>query len=94
MTVNVKFIGSFRGFSGRKRLELKLGKTSSIEEVVKSIVKQVPNLREALIAAECGSPKASMLVLLNGKEISVLDRFETRIKDGDEIVFVPVVHGG
>jgi molybdopterin converting factor small subunit len=35
-----------------------------------------------------------MLVLVNGKEISVLDRLETLIKDGDEVVFIPVVHGG
>jgi molybdopterin converting factor small subunit len=26
--------------------------------------------------------------------MSALDRFETMIKDGDEVVFVPIVHGG
>jgi molybdopterin converting factor small subunit len=31
---------------------------------------------------------------VNGKEISVLQGLETVIKDGDEVVFVPVLHGG
>jgi molybdopterin converting factor small subunit len=35
-----------------------------------------------------------MLVLVNGREISVLNGLETRVKDEDEVVFVPVVHGG
>jgi molybdopterin converting factor small subunit len=35
-----------------------------------------------------------MLVLVNGREISVLDGFETTLNDNDEVVFVPVMHGG
>jgi molybdopterin converting factor small subunit len=31
---------------------------------------------------------------VNGKEISVLNGLDTVLKDGDEVVFVPVVHGG
>ena len=39
-------------------------------------------------------PKSNALILLNGKEISVLNGLQTKVKDGDEVVFVPVVHGG
>jgi molybdopterin converting factor small subunit len=35
-----------------------------------------------------------MLVLVNGREISVLNGLETVVKAGDELVFVPVMHGG
>jgi molybdopterin converting factor small subunit len=35
-----------------------------------------------------------MLVLVNGREISALNGSETVINDEDEIVFVPVMHGG
>jgi molybdopterin converting factor small subunit len=31
---------------------------------------------------------------VNGREISVLNGLDTILKDGDEVVFVPVVHGG
>jgi molybdopterin converting factor small subunit len=54
----------------------------------------LPKLEQALIDPECESPKTNMLVLVNGKEIGVLNGLETAIKDGDELVFVPVVHGG
>lgn len=93
MTVNVKFIGSFRSLSGKNELELRLQK-SPIREVVKMIVEELPNLGQALIDPEFEGPKTNMLVLVNGKELSVLDHFETMIIDGDEVVFVPVVHGG
>jgi molybdopterin converting factor small subunit len=33
-------------------------------------------------------------MLVNGKEIGVLKGLETKLKDGDELVLVPVVHGG
>jgi molybdopterin synthase sulfur carrier subunit len=94
MTVSVKFIGSFRSLSGKSKLKLRLEESSPIREVVKMIVEELPKLELALIDPECEGPKTNILVLVNGKEISVLDSLETMIKDGDEVVFVPVVHGG
>lgn len=94
MAVSVKFIGSFRSLSGKNMLELRLEGSSPIRDVVKMIAEELPKLGPALIDPESESPKANVLVLVNGKEVSVLDRFETMIKDGDEVVFVPIVHGG
>ena len=34
------------------------------------------------------------VILVNGREISILNGYQTEVSDGDEIVFVPVVHGG
>lgn len=94
MTVNVEFVGSFRSLSGRKNLVLKLENAVPFGEVVKKIAKELPKLGKVLIDPACESPRTNMLVLVNGKEISVLDGFETSIQDGDQVVFVPVVHGG
>ena len=94
MTVNVKFIGSFRSLSGKNMLVLRLEGSSPIRDVVKMIAEELPKLEPALIDPESESPKTNLLVLVNGKEMSVLDGFETMIKDGDEVVFVPIVHGG
>jgi molybdopterin synthase sulfur carrier subunit len=94
MTVNVKFIGSFRSLSGKNKLSLRLGKAVSFREVVKKVVEEAPKLEVALMDRECEGPKTNMLVLVNGKEIGALNGLETMIKDGDEVIFVPVVHGG
>jgi len=94
MAVSVKFIGSFRSLSGKSMLEFRFGGSFPIRDVIKMIVEELPRLEPALIDPESENPKTNLLVIVNGREISVLDRFETMIKDGDEVVFVPVVHGG
>jgi molybdopterin converting factor small subunit len=38
--------------------------------------------------------KTNALILVNDREISVLNGLDTKLDDGDEIVFVPVIHGG
>ena len=94
MTVSVKFIGSFRGISGEDRLQLKFGRSVSMRVLVKKTVEKLPKLKPSLIDLETGEPRRTMLVLVNGKEISVLNGLETRVKDEDEVIFIPVVHGG
>jgi molybdopterin synthase sulfur carrier subunit len=94
MTTTVKLIGSFRRIYGKDKLVLKSENSTPLRAVIKRIVKEYPKLKRALIDPELQEPKTSMLILVNGKEISVLNGLETMIKDGDEVVFVPVVHGG
>jgi len=94
VVVNVKFIGSFRSFSGKDKLAIKLKNAVSLRALVRKIVEKLPKLKSVLIDPESGDPRASMLVLVNGREISVLKGLDTTVDDGDEVVFVPVVHGG
>jgi len=53
-----------------------------------------PEFEEALVDPELKDPRPNALILVNGKEISVLEGLETEIDKGDEIVLVPVSHGG
>ena len=89
MVVTVKFIGVFRSMAGKNSLALRLEKIITLREAIGKIIQQSPKLKPALI-----DPKPNMLILVNGKEISVLNGLETTLKDKDEVVFVPVVHGG
>jgi molybdopterin converting factor small subunit len=94
MVVSVKLVGSFRGISGKGKLTLKFGRPVSLAALVNKTVEQLPKLKSSLIDPESGEPRRSMLVLVNGREISVLNGLETRVNDEDEVVLVPVVHGG
>jgi len=94
MTITVKFIGSFRSISGKDKLALKFESSTPLRWIIKRMVKELPELKRALIDPELQEPKTSMLILVNGKEVSVLNGMETMIKDEDEVVFVPVMHGG
>ncbi|MEM3673495.1 MAG: MoaD/ThiS family protein [Candidatus Bathyarchaeia archaeon] len=94
MVVTVKFVGALRGISGKERLTIKIEGETSLRELVKKIVKQQPKLKRVLIDPELQDPRPNALILVNGKEISVLKGLETVVREGDEVVFVPVIHGG
>jgi molybdopterin synthase sulfur carrier subunit len=93
MAVTVKFLGALRHISGAGELALNI-KGVSIKEVVNEIVREMPVLKQSLIHQQLEDLRSNALILVNGREISVLNGLETNLKDGDEIVFVPVVHGG
>jgi sulfur-carrier protein len=94
MVLTVRFIGSLRASSKKTELKLKVEKTISLKKVIAQIVEEQPKLKRALIDPELGDPRTNTIMLVNGKDISVLKGMETMLKDGDELVFVPVVHGG
>ena len=94
MAITVKFVGAFRHFSGVGELALDCKGYVSIGELVNELVKEVPDLKRSLIDRQLEDPRPNALILVNGREIGVLNGLETKLKDWDEIVFVPVVHGG
>ena len=94
MAITVKLVGSLRYFSGAGELELGCSRCASVETLVAELVKEMPRLERSLIDQQLEDPRPNSLILVNGKEIGVLDGLETRLKDGDEVVLIPVVHGG
>ena len=94
MTLTIKFIGAFRSLSGKKQLTLNFQDGTSIKTIVDSISQEIPQLKHTFCDQELNDAKSNSLILVNGREISVLEGYETKLSDGDEIVFVPVVHGG
>ena len=94
MVVTLKFLGALRHASGKDTLTLNCENGASIMDVVDEISRSAPVLRRSLVDEHLNEPTPNALILVNGREISVLDNLETRIKDGDEVIFVPVVHGG
>lgn len=94
MIVTAKFVGSLRNLSGKSRIALKFENHVPLREALKKIIEELPALAKTLIDQELGDPRPNSLIIVNGKEISVLNGLETILKDGDELVFVPVLHGG
>lgn len=94
MVLTIRFVGSLRASSKKTEFKLKLEKTIPLKKVIEKIVEEQPKLRRALIDPELGDQRTNTITLVNGKDISVLKGMETMLKDGDEVVFVPIVHGG
>ncbi len=94
MTVTVKFLGALRHLSGKDQLAVDCKKGASVLDLVDAATADAPVLRRNLLDEQLQTPKPNALILVNGKEISVLGGLDAKVKDGDEVVFVPVVHGG
>lgn len=94
MPLTVKFIGALRHLSGKTQLTVNFQEGISIKELVDKISQELPELKRTFSDQELNDSRSNSLILVNGREISVLNGYETKLNDGDEIVFVPVVHGG
>ena len=94
--VRVKLTGILKGISGKEAVTLNFERPTTVKEVIFRHAEMFSvEFRRALIDSELNSPKPNVLILLNGREISVLPGgLESEVKNGDEIVIIPVTHGG
>lgn len=92
--VNIKLLGVLRGVSGKSRISLKLEKPT-VRKMMQKLVESLSGEAKKLFVDSSNSDiQPNMLVLVNGKEISALKGLETQIKEDDEVVVIPVSHGG
>jgi MoaD family protein len=92
--VTVRLIGAFRGISGKRRVALTLKDRASLKGAIHKLAEDLPKLRRILIDPELEESRRDMLILVNGREMSVLAGLETTLREGDEVTLIPVVHGG
>ena len=93
--VEVRFLGTFQRLSGKKHFKLKLEEQATVGDVVMKLVETFSSeFKQVLVDSQLGDPRPNALILVGGKEISVLQGLETEVRDSEEIVLVPVVHGG
>jgi molybdopterin synthase sulfur carrier subunit len=94
MTLTLKFIGAMRQISGKTQLTVNFQEGNTLKDLIARLTAEMPQLQKIFGDTQLGDSRSNSLVLVNGREISVLDGFDTKLADGDEIVFIPVVHGG
>ena len=95
INVKVRFLGILRQFSGKNQVLVKLEKSPTVRKTIEKLAEGFSSeFKRTLVDPELEDPRPNALVFVNGKEISVLKGLETEVKDGDEIVLVPVSHGG
>ncbi len=94
MIITVEFLGSLRHASGKELFSVDCRESVSVLGLIKTLASRKPVLRRSLLDERLEEPVPNALILVNGKEISVLNGLGTLLKDGDEVTFVPVVHGG
>jgi molybdopterin converting factor small subunit len=95
INVEVKLLGVFQRLSGKKCFQVKLEEPATVKEVVMALTEMFSlEFKQVLVDSQLDDPRPNALILVGGKEIGALDGLETAVKDADEIVLVPRVHGG
>jgi molybdopterin converting factor small subunit len=79
-----------------ERLELDFEAPISIRQLVSKLISVIarPEFETYLIDADTKDPRPNTLILVSGTEIGALNGIDGMLKDDDEVVFLPVVHGG
>jgi molybdopterin converting factor small subunit len=95
INVEVRFLGIFQQLSGKKCFNLKLEEPATVRQAIMKLTETFSNdFKQVLVDSQLDDPRPNALILVGGKEISALQGLETEVKDAEEIVLVPMVHGG
>jgi sulfur-carrier protein len=92
--ITLKFLGALRHAANQDTLEVECIQDATVLDILNLASDKNQELRRNILDEQLAEPKPIALILVNGREISVLNGLETKLQDGDELVFVPVVHGG
>jgi MoaD family protein len=93
--VKVRLLGTFRKLLGKNHVAIELKEPISVRCVIQKLGEDLSDeFKRAIIDHELDDPRPNALLLVNGREISALNGLETKVYDNDEIVIVPVTHGG
>lgn len=94
--VRVKLFGVFKTAAGTQQLELEVYDGTSVRHLVRKLSEIIPRAEFGtyLIDAELKDPRPNALIMVSGTEIGALNGLDTTLKDGDEVVLLPVAHGG
>lgn len=95
-TVKIKLVGILRKTYGKGAVQIAVeGKTAKIRDIIQKLTENSSReFKRSLIDPELQDPRPNTLILVNGREISVLEGLETPVKNGDKIVLISVSHGG
>ena len=93
-SIEVRFLGAFKKAYGKGQMSVQLKGEKKLAALIHEIAGTSSELRRVLLDPELEDPRPNAVILVNGKEISVLNGLETKVANHDEIVFIPVIHGG
>ena len=94
MRVQVKFFTSLREITGKKTDEIQLTDKINVKERLTLLSEKYGKNFQEYTYNKNGKVQGFLSFLVNGKNINVLEGFDTKLKQGDTIAILPPVGGG
>jgi molybdopterin synthase sulfur carrier subunit len=94
MKVEVKFFTSLREITGKKADEIQLQSIITVEELLNLLSEKYGKKFREYIYNKKGKVQDFLSFLVNGRNINVLQGFDTELKQGDTLAIIPPVGGG
>lgn len=96
MVVKINFYGPLARWAGKSSFQSSLQtQITTIRQVFETLDKQIgKSVLDHLLNQESGNLKAHFHVLLNGKDVELMNGLDEQVKDGDTVTVVPPVGGG
>jgi len=94
MKVEVKFFTSLREITGKKVDEIQLQNTVTVDELLTLLSEKYgKNFREYIYNKK-GEVQGFLSFLVNGKNINIIQGFDTKLQENDVVAILPPVGGG
>ena len=93
--VKVRTILDIKKIIGSGEVEFSVPEESTLEELLATMAKRWgKKLSSRLFEPNSVSPLPYIRLMVNGRDIAFLNRLETQLQEGDEILILPPVAGG
>lgn len=93
MKISLEFIGVVLNNALEKKRNVEVDEGITMLDFLQNAMNTYEGLVN-ILSGDPPRPTSNFIILVNGREISVLSGLETKLKSGDEIAIIPVSHGG
>ena len=93
-TVTVELVGTLKHYAGKGKLLMTVTDCVSVLSLIRELEDKHGIPKGLLLEENRERVRSNLLVLVNEREISVLEGVATRLTPGDRLTLLPVSHGG